>query len=119
KVNAYLLYRHQYEERDSNFDPDLPEKLLTHREFQEELALRLIHDGYEVMKGQREASNQDMIDRVLVRTTRRWSARCLELPPSRTQLPAERFLSDPIHDPIKGSRAYCIWCKHQFNSSKR
>ena len=39
KINAYLLYRYQYEEKEGRFDEDLPEKILTHRQFQEELAL--------------------------------------------------------------------------------
>ena len=53
KVNAYLLYKYQYKEKEGDFHPDLPKKMLTHRQFQEELALRLILDGYEQMKGHR------------------------------------------------------------------
>ena len=53
KVNAYLLYKYQYKEKEGDFHPDLFKKMLTHRQFQEELALRLILDGYEQMKGHR------------------------------------------------------------------
>ena len=119
KTNSYLLYKHHYEEKLSAFYRDLPEKMLAHREFQEELALQLIQDGYQIMKGHRQSSDHDTLERVLVRPTTRFSSLHCSLPPSRTQLPVERFRTNVIHYPVRSTRGYCLWCKHQINTSKR
>src|SRR5947209_7075930 len=71
------------------------------------------------MKCHKGALNQDTLDRVLVRPTGRFSQLPLSLPPSRIQLPKERFQNDVIHYSVKGTRSYCLWCKYKKVERKR
>ena len=53
-------------EKQGVFYRNLPEKILTHREFQEELALQLFQDGYQLMKAHLPPSDHDTLERVLI-----------------------------------------------------
>jgi len=60
------------------------------------------------------------LERVLVRPIVADSSLHHSLPPSRTKLPLERFQTNALHYPVKRTkRGYCLWCKHQINTSKR
>ena len=118
KVNAYLLYKYQYKEKEGDFHPDLPKKMLTHRQFQEELALRLILDGYEQMKGHRRILERDAFNRVLTPKDRHSVLRH-KLGPSRIRLPIERFQAELEHLPQKATRNFCLWCRYKCHVLKR
>ena len=118
KVNAYLLYKYQYKEKEGDFHPDLPKKMLTHHQFQEELALRLILDGYEQMKGHRRILERDAFNRVLTPKDRHSVLRH-ELGPSRIRLPIERFQAELEHLPQKATRNFCLWCRYKCHVLKR
>src|SRR5437764_2903856 len=81
KTNAYLLYKYHYVEKQGAFYRNLPEKILTHREFQEELALQLFQDGYQLMKAHLPPSDHDTLERVLICPTARFSSLHSALPP--------------------------------------
>src|SRR5947207_11456742 len=106
KVNAYLLYKYQYKEKEGDFHPDLFKKMLTHRQFQEELTLQLILDGYEQMKGYRRILERDAFIHVLTPKDRHSVLRH-KLGPSHIWLPIEWSQAELDYLPQNATRHLC------------
>jgi len=109
KVNAYILFKLHYKETvESGAIPT--RKPLSHRQFQQEIAVSMILEGYGKMMGHTSPA-ESTVDNFVIVNIKPKKLREFKLPPSRITLPLERFNLSLPHDPVRiPKRPYCVWC---------